>query len=102
MTVRIGDLALAAGALTAEQLEQAKAALKQARADLAKTTIYSPMTGTVIVGTPNALMTAWSWSAIRVNGKWYFSLKAFCAAMPFARTPAPSRRSSCARCASRA
>lgn len=28
-------------------VEQAKAALKQARADLAKTTIYSPMTGTV-------------------------------------------------------
>jgi HlyD family secretion protein len=29
------------------QVEQAKAALKQARTDLAKTTIYSPMTGTV-------------------------------------------------------
>ncbi len=29
------------------QVEQAKAALKQARADLAKTTIYSPMAGTV-------------------------------------------------------
>jgi HlyD family secretion protein len=34
-------------ASTMEQVEQAKAALKQARTDLAKTTIYSPMTGTV-------------------------------------------------------
>ena len=32
---------------TQDQVEQAKAALKQARADLSKTTIYSPMSGTV-------------------------------------------------------
>jgi HlyD family secretion protein len=30
-----------------DQVEQSKAALKQARADLSKTTIYAPMTGTV-------------------------------------------------------
>jgi HlyD family secretion protein len=34
-------------ASTMDQVEQAKAALKQARTDLAKTTIYSPMAGTV-------------------------------------------------------
>ena len=34
-------------ASTMEQVEQAKAALKQARTDLAKTTIHSPMAGTV-------------------------------------------------------
>ena len=32
---------------TQDQVEQAKAALKQARADLSKTTIYAPMSGTV-------------------------------------------------------
>jgi HlyD family secretion protein len=34
-------------ASTVDQVEQAKAALKQARTDLAKTTIYSPMDGTI-------------------------------------------------------
>jgi HlyD family secretion protein len=32
---------------TQDQVEQARAALKQARADLSKTTIYSPMSGTI-------------------------------------------------------